>query len=383
MMKKTVSLIIAVLIVFAVFCVPAGAVEFTEEISTKSAVLMDAATGKVLFEYNADEALPPASVTKVMTLLLVFEALDSGTLALTDMVTTSETAASMGGTQIFLEVGEQMCVEDLIKSVVISSANDAACALAEHLAGSESAFVAKMNERAKELGMANTNFENTNGLDDTTENHVTSARDIAIMSRELMKHEKIFDYTTVWMDTVRGGTFGLSNTNRLLRTYNGCTGLKTGSTSKAKFCISATAKRGDLSLIAVVMGAPTRDERNALAAKLLDFGFANYAFYSQKEATMDALPLTGGVKNTLAIKKTGYEALLEKGDVAKVETAIELPESVAAPVKKGDVIGKVTYKCGETVLGTADIVADEDAEKIGFFTLFLRMLRYMVCSPEK
>ncbi|MBQ8404521.1 MAG: D-alanyl-D-alanine carboxypeptidase [Clostridia bacterium] len=381
-MKKIVSLILVLLVVFSVFCVPVCAAEFTEEISAKSAILMDAATGKVLFEYNADEALPPASVTKVMTLLLVFEALDGGTLALTDMVTTSETAASMGGTQIFLEVGEQMCVEELIKSVVISSANDAACALAEHIAGSESAFVAKMNERAKELGMNNTNFENTNGLDDTTENHVTSARDIAIMSRELMKHEKIFDYTTVWMDTVRNGEFGLSNTNRLLRTYSGCTGLKTGSTSKAKFCISATAKRGDLSLIAVVMGAPTRDERNALAAKLLDFGFANYALFSEKEAAVEALPLTGGVKKTLALKKMGYEALLEKGDIAKIEAVCELPESVAAPVKAGDVIGKVTYKCGETVLGTADIVADEDAEKIGFFTLFRRILRYMVCSPE-
>lgn len=381
-MKKIVSLILVLLVVFSVFCVPASAAEFTEEISAKSAILMDAATGKVLFEYNADEALPPASVTKIMTLLLVFEAIDGGTLALTDMVTTSETAASMGGTQIFLEVGEQMCVEDLIKSVVISSANDAACALAEHIAGSESAFVAKMNERAKELGMNNTNFENTNGLDDTTENHVTSARDIAIMSRELMKHEKIFDYTTVWMDTVRNGEFGLSNTNRLLRTYSGCTGLKTGSTSKAKFCISATAKRGELSLIAVVMGAPTRDERNALAAKLLDFGFANYALFSEKEADMEALPLKGAVKKTLAVKKTGYEALLEKGDIAKIEAVCDLPESVKAPVKAGDVIGKVTYKCGETVLGTADIVAAEDAEKIGFLTLFRRILRYMVCSPE-
>ncbi len=381
-MKKTVSLILVLLVVFSVFCLPLSAAEFTEEISAKSAILMDAATGKVLFEYNADEALPPASVTKIMTLLLVFEALDGGTLALTDMVTTSETAASMGGTQIFLEVGEQMCVEDLIKSVVISSANDAACALAEHIAGSESAFVAKMNERAKALGMANTNFENTNGLDDTTQNHVTSARDIAIMSRELMKHEKIFDYTTVWMDTVRGGTFGLSNTNRLLRTYSGCTGLKTGSTSKAKFCISATAKRGELSLIAVVMGAPTRDERNALAAKLLDFGFANYALFSEKEADMEALPLKGAVKKTLAVKKTGYEALLEKGDIAKIEAVCDLPESVKAPVRAGDVIGKVTYRCGETVLGTADIVAAEDAEKIGFFTLFRRILRYIVCSPE-
>ena len=381
-MKKFLSFILSIFLLFSFFCVPSGAAEFAEDVTAKSAILMDAATGKVLFEHNADEALPPASVTKIMTLLLVFEAIDGGTLKLSDMVTTSETAASMGGTQIFLEVGENMCVEDLIKSVVISSANDAACALAEHIAGSEGAFVAKMNERAKALGMTSTNFENTNGLDDTTKNHVTSARDIAIMSRELMKHEKIFDYTTVWMDTVRNGEFGLSNTNRLLRTYSGCTGLKTGSTSKAKFCISATAKRGDLSLIAVVMGAPTRDERNALAAKMLDFGFANYALFAEKEAEMDEIKLTGGVKKTLKIKKEGYSALLEKADIAKIEAVCELPESVAAPIKKGDVIGSVTYKCGGTVLGKANIVAEEDGEKMGFFTMMWKILRAALCAKD-
>ncbi len=382
-MKKIISFLLIFVLAFCAMCVPVGAAEFTEEITAKSAVLMDAATGKVLFEHNADEALPPASVTKVMTLLLVFEAIDRGELSLGDMVTASETAASMGGTQIFLEPGEKMSVEDLIKSVVISSANDAACALAEHIAGSESACVAKMNERARELGMANTHFENTNGLDDTTKNHVISARDIAVMSRELMKHEKIFDYTTVWMDTVRGGEFGLSNTNRLLRTYSGCTGLKTGSTSKAKFCISATAKRGDLSLIAVVMGAPTRDERNALAAKMLDFGFANYAVFTEKEAPLAEIALTGGVKNTLKIKKEGYSALLEKGEIAGIKAVTELPESVAAPVKKGDTVGTVTYKCGETVIGKANIVADEDGEKMGFFTMMWKILRLVLCAESE
>lgn len=379
-MKKIISFLLASVLMLGALCLPAGAAEFADEITAKSAVLMDAATGKVLFEYNADEALPPASVTKVMTLLLVFEAIDSGALALTDTVTASENAASMGGTQIYLEPGERMSVEDLVKSVVISSANDAACALAEHIAGSESAFVAKMNERARELGMNNTNFENTNGLDDTAKNHVTSARDIAIMSRELMKHEKIFDYTTVWMDTIRNGEFGLSNTNRLLRTYSGCTGLKTGSTSKAKFCISATAKRGDLSLIAVVMGAPTRDERNALAAKLLDFGFANYALFSEGEEELPEITLTGGEKNTLRLKKEGCSALLEKADIAKIKAEYDLPESVAAPVKKGDTVGKVTYKCGETVVGTADIVAAEDGEKMGFLKMMGKILRLMLCE---
>jgi D-alanyl-D-alanine carboxypeptidase (penicillin-binding protein 5/6) len=379
-MKKIISFLLASVLMLGALCLPAGAAEFADEITAKSAVLMDAATGKVLFEYNADEALPPASVTKVMTLLLVFEAIDSGALALTDTVTASENAASMGGTQIYLEPGERMSVEDLVKSVVISSANDAACALAEHIAGSESAFVAKMNERARELGMNNTNFENTNGLDDTAKNHVTSARDIAIMSRELMKHEKIFDYTTVWMDTVRNGEFGLSNTNRLLRTYSGCTGLKTGSTSKAKFCISATAKRGDLSLIAVVMGSPTRDERNALAAKLLDFGFANYALFSEGEEELPEITLTGGEKNTLRLKKEGCSALLEKADIAKIKAEYDLPESVAAPVKKGDTVGKVTYKCGETVVGTANIVAAEDGAKMGFFKMMGKILRLMLCE---
>ena len=217
-MKRFIAVLLVFMLAFSFWSVSVRAADFTEEISAKSAILMDAATGMVLFEYNADEALPPASVTKIMTLLLVFEALDNGTINLTDMVSVSEHAASMGGSQIYLEPGEQMSVDELIKSVVVSSANDAATALAEYVAGSESSFVARMNERAKEIGMENTHFENTNGLDDTSENHVTSARDIAIMSRELMTHKKIFDYTTIWMDTVRNGTFGLSNTNSLLRT---------------------------------------------------------------------------------------------------------------------------------------------------------------------
>lgn len=380
-MKKIISLMLVIFMV-CFFCAPGVcAAEFTEEVSAASAILMDFATGKVLFEYNADTALPPASVTKVMTLLLVFEAIADGKIAFSDMVSVSEHAASMGGTQIYLEPGEQMSVDELIKSVVVSSANDAATALAEYVCGSESLFVAKMNERASELGMANTHFENTNGLDDTAENHVTSARDIAIMSRELMKHEKIFDYTMIWMDTVRGGTFGLSNTNRLLRTYSGCTGLKTGSTAKAKFCISATAQRGGLHLIAVIMGSPTRDERNALAAKLLDFGFANYALFSDDGGAKE-ITVRGGVKNTLSLKCKSFSALVGKGDISKIEAVCELPENVSAPIKEGDKIGTVTYKNGSTVLGKADIVAAESVEKIGFFTLFPRILRWMLCAPE-
>jgi len=379
-MKKIISVILILVILLSALGIHAFAADFSEEVNAKSAVLMDANTGKILFEYNADDALPPASVTKVMTLLLVFEALDNGVIKLSDMVSTSEHAASMGGSQIYLEPGEQMSVDELIKSVVVSSANDAAASLAEYVSGSESAFVAAMNKRAKELGMNSTNFENTNGLDDTSENHVTSARDIAIMSRELMKHEKIFDYTTIWMDTVRNGTFGLSNTNRLLRTYKGCTGLKTGSTAKAKFCISATAKRDGLSLIAVIMGSPTRDDRNALAAKLLDFGFANYAIYSDTDGAVDNIKVTGGIKNDIALKHNDFSSLIEKSALSKIEAVTDIPESVPAPIKTGDKIGTITYKNGETVIGTTDIVAAEDVDKISFFTLLPRILKRLVCA---
>lgn len=379
-MKKIIAVILILVILLSALGIHSFAADFSEEVNAKSAVLMDANTGKILFEYNADDALPPASVTKVMTLLLVFEALDNGVIKLSDMVSTSEHAASMGGSQIYLEPGEQMSVDELIKSVVVSSANDAAASLAEYVSGSESAFVAAMNKRAKELGMNNTNFENTNGLDDTSENHVTSARDIAIMSRELMKHEKIFDYTTIWMDTVRNGTFGLSNTNRLLRTYKGCTGLKTGSTAKAKFCISATAKRDGLSLIAVIMGSPTRDDRNALAAKLLDFGFANYAIYSDTDGSVDNIKVTGGIKNDIALKHNDFSSLIEKSALSKIEAVTDIPESVPAPIKTGDKIGTITYKNGETVIGTTDIVAAEDVDKISFFTLLPRILKRLVCA---
>lgn len=379
-MKKIIAVILILVILLSALGIHAFAADFSEEVNAKSAVLMDANTGKILFEYNADDALPPASVTKVMTLLLVFEALDNGVIKLSDMVSTSEHAASMGGSQIYLEPGEQMSVDELIKSVVVSSANDAAASLAEYVSGSESAFVAAMNKRAKELGMNNTNFENTNGLDDTSENHVTSARDIAIMSRELMKHEKIFDYTTIWMDTVRNGTFGLSNTNRLLRTYKGCTGLKTGSTAKAKFCISATAKRDGLSLIAVIMGSPTRDDRNALAAKLLDFGFANYAIYSDTDGAVDNIKVTGGIKNDIALKHNDFSSLIEKSALSKIEAVTDIPESIPAPIKTGDKIGTITYKNGESVIGTTDIVAAEDVDKISFFTLLPRILKRLVCA---
>ena len=360
-----------------------AAPEYTAEADAVSCILMDAKTGRVLFEKNADEALPPASVTKVMTMLLVFEALDAGTIKLSDMVQASENAASMGGSQIYLKVGEEMSVDDLLKSLIVASANDAAVALAEYIAGSEESFVAKMTARAVELGMENTHFENTNGLDDTATNHVTSARDIAIMTREVIKHEAVFNYSTIWMDTIRDGEFGLTNTNRLIRFYKGATGLKTGSTAKAKFCISATAERDGLSLIAVVMGSPTRDVRNALAASLFDFGFANYASYTDESAECETVRVTGGVQNTLKTVHETFSETVEKGTESKIEKRIDMPEKLAAPIVKGEKIGTVTYLLDGKELGTADILADETVEKIGFFTLFPRLFSWFLCSPSK
>ena len=359
-----------------------AAPEYSAKPNARSCILMDGKTGAVLYEYNADEALPPASVTKVMTMLLVFEALEEGTLALDETIRISEAAASMGGSQIFLAAGEEMSVDDLLKGLIVSSANDAAVALAEAISGSEEAFVVRMNARAAELGMQNTHFENTNGLDDTTENHVTSARDIAIMTKELIRHKKVFDYTTIWMDTIRNGTFGLSNTNKLIRFYKGATGLKTGSTEKAKFCISATAEREGLSLIAVVMGSPTKEARNALATSLLDFGFANYGCYSSPSEAMNDIRITGGVGNTLATVKEGFSATVEKSKLSKIEVRVDIPEKLAAPVVKGQKVGTVTYLEGGKEIGTADILAAHSVDKITFSTLFPRLLEWFLMGEK-
>ncbi len=342
------------------------------EFDCKSVILMEANTGKIIYTQNADEALPPASVTKVMTLLLVMEAIDAGKIKLDDMVSVSQRAASMGGSQIYLEVGEQMSVEDMLKSVIIASANDAACALAEFCEGSETAFVEKMNKKATELGMKNTHFENTNGLDDTAENHVTSARDIAIMSRELIKHEKILEYSSIWMDTVRGGTFGLTNTNRLVRYYQGCTGLKTGSTDKAGFCISATAERGGVSLICVVMGAPTRDIRNNIATTLLDRGFARYEMYSSEGDTIENIRMLGSKDRFATLEYPQFTYLADKGTSSKITKSLVLNDNLCAPLTKGDVVGKVKYMLDGKEIGYVDVTVCDDVERIGYYTLIFR-----------
>ncbi len=344
----------------------------------KSVLLMEAATGKVLYEYEADLRLPPASVTKIMTILLVVEEIDKENLKLTDTVQVSDLASKMGGSQVYLKAGEIMSVEDLLKSVVVASANDASTALAETVAGSVESFVERMNARAAELGMVNTKFENPTGLDDSTVDHRTSARDIALMSRELMKHDLIFQYSTIWMDTIRDGAFGLTNTNRLIRFYQGANGLKTGSTSKAGFCISAAAKRDGMQLIAVVMGSPNRDSRNETAKKLLDYGFANYRYLLMKEGTLDPIRVMGGVSDCLPLVYDKFDMVLEKtnGD-RQVETITNLPDHVSAPIRAGDEIGTLEYRIDGELLGTVPVKAAENVEKIGYFGLLNRFLSHL------
>ncbi len=334
---------------------------------------MEASTGKVLLSQNPDEALPPASVTKVMTLLLIMEAIDSGRISLSDQVTVSANAASMGGSQVYLKEGEQMAVEDLLKSIVIASANDAAVALAEYLAGSVSAFVEQMNKRASALGMENTHFENPTGLDDTAENHKTSAMDIAIMSRELIKHKTILEYSSIWMDSIRDGAFGLTNTNRLVRYYTGCTGLKTGSTSKAGFCISATAEKNGMSLICVVMGASTRDERNEIAKEVLDYGYANYALFVKEASELEPLSVKGGKEDFCPLASAAFSVVLPKGDIASVEEKIKLPTFLKAPVKNGEAVGKLSFFLNGNEVGSVPITATASVGKLTFFDLVKRV----------
>ncbi|MBR5616386.1 MAG: D-alanyl-D-alanine carboxypeptidase [Clostridia bacterium] len=358
---------------------PAAALELEApqdslELNCKSAVLMEATAGKILYAQNPDEALPPASVTKIMTLLLVMEAIDAGKIALSDMVSASEYAASMGGSQVYLKVGETMSVEDMLKSVVISSANDAAVALAEFVSGDVNTFVKQMNERAKELGMTSTVFENVTGLDDTAEHHLTSARDIALMSCALIAHPTILKYSSIWMDTIRDGAFGLTNTNRLVRFYRGATGLKTGSTSKAGFCVSVTAERDGLSLICVIMGAESRDVRNAQATKLLDWGFANYASFCAEGQSVGEIRVLGGVQSRCTVGYDTFNAVLPKGSVGKIEQKIEIDEQAAAPIKVGEEVGRVQYLLDGEVIGEVPVVAKQDVAKIGFWGLWQRLL---------
>ena len=383
-MKRFLCLAAALALLFGWFPAKAQAVEL--DVGGKSALLMDVATGTVLYEKNAHEKLSPASVTKVMTMLLIMEAIDYGKIGWDDAVTASEAAASKGGSQIYLKVGETMSVTDMLKSIAVSSANDCAAAMAEHIAGSESAFVDMMNRRAKELGMNDTNFVNCTGLDDgeAAENHKTSAHDIALMSRELLKnHPDIKKFTTIWMDTVRDGAFGLSNTNKLVRFYSGCTGLKTGFTSGAGYCLSASAQRDGMELIAVVMGCETSKERTAACKSMLDYGFANFAAVVPELTEEIRLPVVLGSQGTVKLIPEGALGLLvDKAQKNSVSTEFSVEESVTAPVSKGQRLGTLTIKTGDKTLAQIPLVAESDVTRLSWWDLFLRVLRETAMAKE-
>ncbi len=375
-MKKFLCLLCVLCLV-----VPVSAADLN--VPAKSAVLMDVATGQLLYEQDAHTPLAPASVTKVMTMLLIMEAIDGGRIGWDDTVTTSEAAAAKGGSQIYLKVGESMSVSDMVKSIAVSSANDCACAMAEHIAGSEAAFVEMMNKRAKELGMNDTNFVNCTGLDDSEEakNHKTSAYDIALMSRELLKnHPDIKKFTTIWMDTVRNGAFGLSNTNKLVRFYPGATGLKTGFTSQAGYCLSASALREEMELVAVVMGCETSKDRFAACKSLLDHGFAGYALITPQQEKLE-IPVKLGLADAVAAVPSGLDSvLIDKGQKAMVTQETELLETVEAPVSQGQRLGTLYIKAGEQVLKEIPLVAESAVPKLTFWQMFSRILRVLTMS---
>ncbi len=345
------------------------------EIKAKSAVLLEPDTGKILYEQNADEKLPPASITKIMSLLLVMEAMDRGEFNLETVVTASDHACSMGGSQIWLEPGEAMTVDDLLKATVIASANDACTALGELVAGSEEGFVALMNERAKELGMNSTTFKNCTGLD--AEGHITTAGDVAIMSGELIKHERIKNYSTVWMDTLRDGKSELVNTNKLVRFYKGTTGLKTGTTSIAKYCLSATAERDGLSLVAVIMAGDTSSDRFEGAKKLLDYGFANYSFTKiEPQLKEKEIPILKGENKSVKVKADGNISLLmPKSSKNSITRSTEWQKNLTAPIKKGQTVGYVNVYNGEENIGRIPVTATEEAKKRDFWLSSIYILK--------
>lgn len=357
-----------------------AAIGDTLEINAKSAILMEPYTGQILYESNADEKRAPASITKIMSLLLVMEAIDSGKLTLETEISASEHACSMGGSQIWLEPGETMTVHELLKAAVIASANDATVALGEAVAGSEEGFVALMNERAAELGMNNTHFVNCTGLD--AEGHLTTAHDVAVVSCELIKHDLIKDYTTVWMDSLRDGKSELVNTNKLVRFYNGAVGLKTGTTSVAGSCLSAAAERDGLCLIAVVLGAPTSNDRFAGARKLLDYGFANYSYALVEADTSSLVPIPvkkGTLKTIDPVAGGTLSVLMKKGEISKLTQTAELPAMLTAPVGEGDTIGCVHVYLADEEIGTIPVTAAQTSAKLTVWVCLGRLFAGLFC----
>ena len=376
-MKKRMLAIFVLLVLLAGAMLPAvRAAEL--DLPAPSYVLMERSTGEVLLEHNAHERLRPASVTKVMTLLLIMEALDDGRIGWDDMVQTSAAAAAKGGSQIYLEENEQLPLEEMLKSIVVSSANDCACAMAEHIAGSEAAFVEMMNARAEQLGMTDTRFVNCTGLDDEPEaaEHLTTAYDIALMSRELLGHEAIKKYTTIWMDTVRDGQFGLSNTNKLVRFYDGTTGLKTGYTSAAGHCLSASAERNGMELIAVVLHCASSTDRFESAKALLNYGFSNYALVTPEPGELPAVPVTLGTAAEITpVLADETPILIDKALAAGVETRVCVDESVTAPVEAGQTLGTLTITSGGQTIAERDLVAPEAVGALRWGDVYLQMLR--------
>lgn len=377
--KRIAAGLLAVLLIGLSVPMYAVAALSEEEINVPAAVLMEAQTGKVLYEKNPHEKRPCASITKVMTLLLVMEALDAGKISLTDTVTASAHASSMGGSDIWLKEGETMSVDDMIKATVVASANDAAVALAEFVAGSEDEFLRQMNDKAQALGMADTTFKNCNGLDE--EGHLTSAYDVAVMSRELIKHQKIFDYTQIWIDYVRGGQTQLVNTNKLIKTYKGITGLKTGTTGQAGSCISATAERDGVKLIAVVLGAADTKTRFSTAATLLDYGFANWSVASPQvpEKALAPVPVLNGMTDQVEATVTADGVMLiPKGKDADIQYQVTVGENLTAPVEEGQVLGKVTCSLDGEVLKEYNILAKTSVPQITFSSVFQLLFRQLV-----
>lgn len=376
-MKKRMLAIFVLLVLLAGALLPAvRAAEL--DLPAPSYVLMERSTGEMLLEHNAHERLRPASVTKVMTLLLIMEALDDGRIGWDDMVQTSAAAAAKGGSQIYLEENEQLPLEEMLKSIVVSSANDCACAMAEHIAGSEAAFVEMMNARAEQLGMTDTRFVNCTGLDDEPEaaEHLTTAYDIALMSRELLGHEAIKKYTTIWMDTVRDGQFGLSNTNKLVRFYDGTTGLKTGYTSAAGHCLSASAERNGMELIAVVLHCASSTDRFESAKALLNYGFSNYALVTPELGELPAVPVTLGTAAEITpVLADETPILIDKALAAGVETRVCVDESVTAPVEAGQTLGALTITSGGQTIAERDLIAPEPVGALRWGDVYLQMLR--------
>ncbi len=381
---KRVGIILCVVALLLPCAMQAQAVEL--DVAGKSALLMDVQTGSILFARNEHEKLAPASVTKVMTMLLIMEAIDSGRIAWNDIVTASETAAAKGGSQVYLKVGETMTVSEMLKCIAVSSANDCACAMAEHIAGSERAFVASMNARAAELGMEDTHFVNCTGLDDGADavEHRTSAYDIAIMSRELLKnHPDIKAYTTIWMDTIRDGAFGLSNTNKLIRFYSGATGLKTGYTSGAGYCLSASAERDGMELIAVVMGCATSKERTAACKTMLDHGFANYAVIEPTLPEPSHVAVTLGRATSVGVHPSQSDGILiDKAKKNAISSQVTLDESVPAPVSAGQRLGTLTIRAGEETIAEIPLVADVGIPRLTWGEIMLAVLRHVAMARE-